>query len=488
LLKQRAQKSVTENAGGERHPTPCRTFLALSCVGFLVSPAVAGAQSAPPDDDQLLARNEIVITGVAAKDDYGARTISSPKATAPVLDTPRIVNVITDKVLADTGSFSLQDALRTVPGITLGAGEGGTASGDIPLIRGVDATSDTFVDGARDPGSQTRETFAVDRIEVFKGPDSAFGGRGAAGGAINIVSKVARPGNFGSVQATVGSDSFKRVTGDVNAQVSDRMALRVAALWHDADVPGRNSVFDKRRGISPSATWGLGGPVTGTLAYYHFESDGMPDYGIPLTSRDQLPDGIRVPADVDRDNFYGLLARDFQETNVDAGTLQVNAELGAGWALSTVARYSRTHNDYIVTNPDDSAGNVAHGLVWRNTKSRNSINKNLVGNANVSKRFDTAGVQHNLAFGVEAAKSDTANRPYVVATGDRTCPPIEIAAHNCTDLDHPDPHDSWTGSISTNPIRSTASADEYGAYAFDTITIVPQLLLNGGVRWTHFGV
>jgi catecholate siderophore receptor len=477
---------VTQLAGGSRAAAISPTYLALGCVGFLCMPAGAAAQTVPPTELEL-AQNEIIVTGTANGEDP-AKTISSPKATAPILDTARIVNVITEKVLQETGSFSLQDSLRTVPGITLGAGEGGTASGDIPLIRGVDATSDTFVDGARDPGSQTRETFAVERIEVFKGPDSAVGGRGAAGGLINIVSKVAREGNFGSAQATVGTANFKRLTADVNAQVSDGLALRVAGLWHDADVPGRDSVFDKRLGIAPSLTWGLGTSLTATLAYYHLETDGMPDYGLPLTSRGQLPGGVRIPAEVDRDNFYGLLARDFQKTKVDAGTLQLTADLGSGWVISNVSRYSRTHNDYIVTNPDDSAGNVANGLVWRNTKSRNSVNKSFVTNSNVSKTLETGPVRHSLAFGFEAASSDTFNRPYVVATGDRTCPPAELAAFNCTDLDNPDPNDPWVGSITPSTTPGSAKADEYGFYAFDTITIIPQLLVNGGARWTHFKV
>ncbi|WP_282877054.1 TonB-dependent receptor plug domain-containing protein [Pseudomonas peli] len=58
-----------------------------------------------------------------------------------------------------------------MPGITFGAGEGGNPQGDRPFIRGFDAQGDTYLDGVRDTGAQSREIFAVESIEVSKGPE-----------------------------------------------------------------------------------------------------------------------------------------------------------------------------------------------------------------------------------------------------------------------------------------------------------------------------
>jgi hypothetical protein len=46
-----------------------------------------------------------------------------------------------------------------------------------------------FVDGVRDSGGQTREIFNLEQVEVVKGPDSAYSGRGSGGGSINLSSK-----------------------------------------------------------------------------------------------------------------------------------------------------------------------------------------------------------------------------------------------------------------------------------------------------------
>ncbi len=453
-------------------------YLAAGCIGFIASaPAMANEMDE--------ADPSIIVT--ADKE----RETSSVKDTAPIVDTPRTLSVISEQTIENTASFSLEEALRTVPGITLGAGEGGTAAADIPLIRGVDSTGDVFVNGARDVGSQTRESFALESIEVYKGPNGSFGGRGGAGGVINLVTRNARMGDFASVQATAGTSDLIRITGDVNRQLTNDVAVRVAGLFHDSMTPGRDDVSDDRWGVLPSVTIGLNGPVTATLGYYHLETEGVPDYGIPLTSRRQInpdPDtpDLREPADVDYDNFYGLLSRDFSETNVDSISGEFSAELAPNLILSNTTRYSWTENRYIVTNPDDSAGNVVDGLVWRAVKSRNSRSEGVVSNTNLGFEGETGPVSHSLALGFEFSETESTNTPFVVDTGDRNCPAEDIAAFNCTSLANPDPFDPWNGSITASTTPSQAEARDYSVYLADTITITPQLLLNAGLRWTDF--
>ena len=57
------------------------SFLALSCVGSLIS-APALAAEAEGGQDAPGSRNDIVVTGTLATE------VESPKATAPVVDTP----------------------------------------------------------------------------------------------------------------------------------------------------------------------------------------------------------------------------------------------------------------------------------------------------------------------------------------------------------------------------------------------------------------
>ena len=76
------------------------------------------------------------------------------------------------------GINSLEGALRNVPGITIAIGEGGTLAGDQFKIRGFDAKDDIYVDGLRDFGVYTRDSFNYEEVQVLKGPSGAMFGRG----------------------------------------------------------------------------------------------------------------------------------------------------------------------------------------------------------------------------------------------------------------------------------------------------------------------
>ena len=124
-------------------------------------------------------------------------------------------------MIEQTGSATLADALRTVPGITFGAAEGGNPIGDRPFIRGFDSQGSTYVDGVRDIAAQTREVFAIEQVQIVRGSDSTLGGRGSAGGTINIISQAAAQRRLRRVdRGSYGNADYKRVTGDVNYQLS----------------------------------------------------------------------------------------------------------------------------------------------------------------------------------------------------------------------------------------------------------------------------
>jgi catecholate siderophore receptor len=140
---------------------------------------------------------------------YKAKTSGDERHTRPLAETPQTITVLTQEQIQDSGRSDLRDILRAQPGITLGTGENGNAFGDRYIIRGQEARSDTFVDGLRDPGMSVRESFAVDHVEITKGPSSTFAGRGATGGAINAVTKQATTDtDFTKLQAGVGTDHF----------------------------------------------------------------------------------------------------------------------------------------------------------------------------------------------------------------------------------------------------------------------------------------
>lgn len=525
-------------------PAASPAFLALACVGFIASaPAHAGPDGpdgpAAGDDEQD--RSQIVVTGEREQR-------NSPKATEKLVNTPRSVVVLPKEVIEQTGSTTLADALRTVPGITFGAAEGGNPIGDRPFIRGFDSQGSTFVDGVRDIAAQTREVFAIEQVQIVRGSDSTLGGRGSAGGSINIITKLPTTENFVRATASVGTDDYKRATLDVNQRLTDLIGVRIAAMWHDQDVAGRDAIWSRRWGVAPSLTLGLGTDTRMTLAYYYLESHELPDSGIPylytlanapgtgeIYSEPAIGDVTTiggVTGHVDRSTYYGLKSRDFRDATTHQATLRVEHDFGTV-TLRNNARYSRNDQAYIFLLPDDSQGNVfgtaatnpltgpaaargdvlTGGYVWRRGNTRYGYTEALTNQTDLYGTFQTGSIKHSFALGTElswekARRGTFVTRGYlnasgveVLSTGSQTTPRCNtdtIARGYCTSLFNPNPDDRWINYASDTsttpaaivrslPIEETQNdAKTLAAYAFDSITLIPALVLNLGVRFDRF--
>ena len=513
-------------------PAASPAFLALACVGFIASaPAYAGSDGpdGPAADNDDQDRGQIVVTGQRQE-------LVGPKATAKLANTPRSVVVLPEEVIEQTGSASLAEALRTVPGITFGAAEGGNPIGDRPFIRGFDSQGSSFVDGVRDVAAQTREVFAVEQVQIVRGSDSTLGGRGSAGGSINIVTKLPVTGSFVKGSASFGTADYKRATLDVNQQLTDTIGVRVAAMWHDQDVAGRDAIWSRRWGVAPSLTLGLGTDTRLTIAYYYLESHELPDSGIPflytlanapgtgeIYSEPAIGDITTiagVSGHVGRNTYYGLKARDFRDATTSQATLRVEHDFG-GVTLRNTARYSRNDQAYIFLLPDDSQGNVfgtattnpttgdagtrgdvlTGGYVWRRGNTRHGYTEALTNQTDLYGTFDTGSVKHSFAVGAEISWEKARRGTFVSASGSTVsprCNAATIARFYCTSLFNPNPNDPWVNYASDTsgavtpivkgaPITETQNdASTASVYGFDSITLVPSLLLNLGVRFDRF--
>jgi catecholate siderophore receptor len=150
---------------------------------------------------------------------------------------------------------------------------------------------------------------------------------------------------------------------------------------------------------------------------------------------------------------------------------------------------SRSTLDYVVTNPDDSKGNVANGTVLRNTKNRNSTSAGWVNQTDLSARFDTGFIEHSLVTGIEFSYQDTHNRPYVVTSAagtSTTCSPRLLASGDCTSLNNPSPDDSWSGTITEGLAYTDTDTKTAAAYVFDTLKFDEQWSLNLGLRYDNY--
>ncbi|KIC17010.1 TonB-dependent receptor plug domain-containing protein [Leisingera sp. ANG-Vp] len=181
------------------------------------APAIATAQ-----DTEVTDLGEIIVSGGFTP--VGAQQYG------------RAATVVTSEEIEKRGISTVQDALRSVPGLMVnGSGDSFTQV----RIRGAEANHTLIlIDGVEASGGDSEyilsglDTANIERIEVLRGPQSVFYGSNASAGVINIITKSGGTGTEFGGSAETGSDGYR-----ASARVSHRSERGGIAfsLAHDND-------------------------------------------------------------------------------------------------------------------------------------------------------------------------------------------------------------------------------------------------------------
>jgi catecholate siderophore receptor len=396
------------------------------------------------------------------------------------VDTPQTIDIVPQHVIQDQGATTLRDTLRNVTGISIAAGEGG-AQGDNLTVRGFTARNDIFLDGMRDFGSYYRDPFDVQEVAVLQGPSSVTFGRGSTGGIVNQETKAPQSDALFAGTVDLGTDQTKRITADLDRPLhalGNGTAFRLNVMGHDSKFAGRDIAENRRYGIAPSLAFGLGSPTRLTLSYLREGSGDTPDYGIPWL--------FNGPAPVERRNYYGFQHGNYLKTNVDLGTVKFEHDVNSNITFRNQARYAHYTRDVRITEAQIDATTLdtaplATQLgqigVIRNQIAVNSTETFLQDQADVTMKFRTGSLRHTVVTGVEGGREISS--PYRQR--------FNLATVTKTNLLHPDTGQLFAGIVPPSGITDThATAVSVGAYAIDTVNLLPKLDLMGGVRLDRF--
>jgi catecholate siderophore receptor len=461
-----------------RESSAVRSPLLAAAIVSCLNAGAAQAEAASDPEPKQLAK----IAVGAEEESYKTDVASSPKYTQPLRDTPQTIAVIPASVIKEQAATTLRDVLRNSPGITFQAGEGG---GGLPgdqnfSMRGFSARNSLFIDGVRDTGAYARDSFNLESVEVIKGPTGAIAGRSASSGAINQVTKTPHAGDSQDYSLAFGSDSYKRLTADTNMELSDSLALRLNAMYHDADVSNRDVVSNERWGVAPSLALNLSPATRLTVGLFYLEEDNVPDYGLPWLTIDQttaedpshnrtFPTGA-YGAGVDQSNFYGLKNYDFEDIESKSATVQIEHTFNDSVRVRNLSRYLDTDRDSGITAPRPPN---------RQFHRRTMSVENITNLTDVTFSFETGAASHTLVSGLELSREKTANRNSAQTTNQPQVP----------DFFYPNPNDRPLGPMPPNTgDPAETRTDTVALYAFDTIALNERWLIAAGVRWDQVDI
>ena len=455
------------------------------------APAAAAALPTVTVQEQAIDPNPNAEVGAP----YKAKTSADSRYTRPLAEIPQTISVVTGEAIRDSGQTDLKQILSVQPGITLGTGENGNAFGDRYIIRGQEARSDVFVDGLRDPGMTTRESFAIEQLEITKGPNSSFAGRGSAGGAINAITKQATTDySFTRISAGIGTDSHRRLTLDANKVFSETFALRANGLLASEGVPDRDPSKRQRNGLALSGLWLPNEDLSVTLDYYGLRAkDKHPDLGYYLIG---TPPNRRPATNVP---MYAQDS-DFLRSDVDAVTARVNYRFTPDVKLTSLTRYGQSKNAYATTGASsatvlDAAGNAIGTAAaidgghtgWQEVEY-------FAHQSNLRWDKQIGGLKHEFIFGLEYTDHKVLSGNYGVTSS---------GASNCRTSGRNGPQNSWCiTDLNGNALdnlgglagRSYAKRDwtrdwrvkTFALSAMDTVDLSDRWTLFGGLRADHY--
>lgn len=410
---------------------------------------------------------EVKVTAEADKSYDTKQVITATKTETELRDVPQSITVVNQNQIRDTSSKGLSEALRFVPGVSFAQGEGNR---DTPIFRGISTTADFFVDGVRDDVQYYRDLYNVEQVEVFKGPNAMTFGRGATGGLINRVTKVANWSASKAADITLGSWNNRRATFDVNQPLSDTVAIRLTGLYEDSD-SYRDGVNITRKGINPTLSWRASPKTLVSLGYERFEDDRIADRGIPSF--------LGAPLATDRSKFFGNAGGSPTWTKLDSLTAVVDHTFDNGIQLRNRTRY--TDQDKFYQNVFPGAVNAAGTTVSISAYNNLTSRKSFVNQTDLTFNFNTGSVKHKFLAGAEFSQQDTENfRMTGFFPGNATSVSVPVTTAT-TSL-------PVSYSQSASDANNTGTAKSAAFYVQDQIELNPNWQLIAGLRYEELKI
>ncbi|WP_417508648.1 TonB-dependent siderophore receptor [Methylophaga sp.] len=349
------------------------------------------------------------------------RSASATKTNASIFDTPQSISVVTQQQLVNRGVKTVTQALQYTPSLSVPYGY--DTRYDWFSLRGFDAKTQVYRDGLLIPtstyGLPRADSYALERVEVIRGPSSVTYGQAQPGGLVNLVSKRPTEDTLRELRLSAGSDDFFELAGDFSGKVDDegKLLYRLAFVGNDA-----NSEVDyndaKRKMVAPSLTWNISDATQLTVLaveqhdeqIYSFNSHFSPAL---LKTFSDFNGGAKV-----YDREFGFFDGEEDFNNFDRDYRSVGYEFSHAfndtWSFRQNTRYDEVDLDFKALGISQNvfATDLTRGIQGREaSRKKEELNAFAVDNQLLA-HFDTGKVSHDLLIGLDWRYSDKAEKNF----------------------------------------------------------------------------
>jgi iron complex outermembrane recepter protein len=422
---------------------------------------------------------QVIVTGVADRQLLlDARTDTGSRLGLTARETPAIVDILSERQIAEFGARTNVEALNRAPGVTSSLL---ATSPGAPTMRGFSGGAvGLLYDGMRvaTPGifSRASDSFMFERIEILKGPASVLYGEGALAGAINLVPKKATLGAHRTeALASYGSFDSVRLAGDVNLPLGERAAIRAVAAHGRSDgyVHDTNSEF---LASSLSAILKPTHRLTLEFAADYSEDDyKTADLGTPLVPRAIARDPSAAatgPGDLVLDRALRKTNFNVTDAVLDSDTLWLRSRVR--WeindALTFTNEFGGYRSDRHFINAEIFSFNRASGLLDRSTGIVTHDIEYTIERPTLAGDVTIGGLRNRFAIGAEASSLSFATRRYFATT-------------TAVDLFDPVRGTFPGGTSSLQPPNQKSGVDVAAVFFENAISLTSRWMVSGGARY-----
>ncbi len=446
-----------------------RVLFSALFLGTAFSPLATAAENPKQDKDT---DTITVLAGASSADQAttsGYQPLTSSSATLttmPLLDIPQVVNTVSDKVLEDQHTTTLDEALYNVSNVVQTNTLGGTQDAFVRRGFGANRDGSIMTNGLKTVLPRSFNA-ATSRVEVLKGPASTLYGILDPGGLINVVTKRPQTTFGGSLSAT--SSNFGGGTGEVDVTgpiEGTRLAYRLVGEYQNEDY-WRNFGKERSTFISPSLTW-FGDDATVSVLYSHR------DYNTPFDRGTIFDLNTKKAVNVSRETRFD---EPFNITDGQSDLAQLNAEYRLNSAWTATFDYSFSQDKYSdnqsrVMAYDATTGNLTRRVdaTQGSTQRMHSTRADLQGNV------DIAGFYNEILTGVSYENYDLLRTDM-------------IRCKNVKDFNIYNPsygNASKCTSVSASDSDQTIRQESYSAYVQDALYLTDKWIAVAGIRYQYY--
>ncbi len=350
---------------------------------------------------------------------HAERGTSATKTNASIFDTPQSISVVTQQQLINRGVKTVTQALQYTPSLSVPYGY--DTRYDWFSLRGFDAKNQVYRDGLLIPtstyGLPRADSYALERVEVIRGPSSVTYGQAQPGGLVNLVSKRPTEETLRELRLSAGSDDFFELAGDFSGKVDDegKLLYRLTFVGNDG-----NSEVDyndsRRKMVAPSLTWNISDDTQLTVLALEQHDKQTYSFNSHFTSHllnyfSRNFGGAKV-----YDREFGFFDGEKDFNNFDRDYRSVGYEFSHAfndsWSFKQNLRYDDVNLDFKAMGSALAGTNLVAGTLGRSaSRVREDLHAVAVDNQLLSN-FNTGSITHDVLIGLDWRYSQADEKNY----------------------------------------------------------------------------